>query len=61
MRDQPITSYMVCFMVLYTFRVCEFFAWIRKTVMDDAKIHMMNREMDTGKTLAELQSELEQV
>ena len=53
-RDQPITSYMVCFMVLYTFRLGEFFAWIRKTVIDDAKIHMLNREIDKDKSLSEL-------
>ena len=60
-RDQPITSYMICFMVLYTFRLAEFYIWIRKTVIDDAKIHMLNREIDKDKSLSELQSELEQV
>lgn len=52
---------MVCYMVLYACRIVEFFVWIRKTIMDDAKIHLLNRENDVGKSLVELQEELESV
>ncbi len=42
LESQPIESFCVFFFVLYFIRIVEFFTWIRRSVLDDAKSYLEN-------------------
>lgn len=52
-------SYGVFYIVLFTIRIFEFCAWIRKTVLQDARAYLKSRD-EPKMTVKELEEELEQ-
>jgi hypothetical protein len=57
-KEYDTNSYIIFFLILYTIRVVEFLTWVRKSVFDDARTYLMNRELLEGKDMDELQREL---
>lgn len=55
LTDQPIESFCVLFFVLYLIRIAEFFTWVKRSVVDDARIYLENLSFDKDqqKILAE--------
>jgi len=57
-KEYDTNSYIIFFLTLYTIRVVEFLTWIRKSVLDDARTYLNNRELLQEKNVDQLQQEL---